>query len=670
MFADTRKVVAYVLANNLSADIYDESLSESEVNIPPVTISEGATPMADSPVASPPSTQTMLTNTDTHVRTLFTSSTTVSSCTPTTMSIAAPSLKQGTSNPTFSFMSDSSGRTTEPTTGDSTLASGVNFTTSGITSSPTDFINVLTTATATHVSGCTTSVPALANNFSRSVSLNSNTNSITVGSSKTLVSLLQAERAAVSNTSSNNVSSVAPVPAPPGPVPPLMRVAFARPPQPGIPAQLTMIPRGQTSVHQVQFITPSNRPQAPIPQPNVPTHAPPQANATNISPPQSGQDSSALLLNIQQMFQQHTESVKQEINQIREEVASRASAPPLAVSLPSPTMPTLTEPPSTQANNAHLSPPTLTPIEENIPSKNPTPTATRQTVEGDLSSGKLATGDTTVSLIKGPMGATPIKRRPHKSSKRPLPDESSPSPTDSDSGSDYGRKRTKKAKSGAFRTYSDRVKMTFRWPNEYIGREDGSSPTYDQLSYSELVCGIFRGLVRQLPRLAANFSIEQQLKYYAAMFYEAPTQNFDNARMAHRIVLEALEKKDIVSEKWEDWDIKRQQVVARLHRATPAPPKPANNAHNASNNKKAKGPKPLRPTPCEYWNGGTCNITAAEHPGTRVMWLHVCTTCFIKGERNKHKDKDSTCPYFAQAASIQAAAAAAKNAKGPNKGAQ
>ena len=210
--------------------------------------------------------------------------------------------------------------------------------------------------------------------------------------------------------------------------------------------------------------------------------------------------------------------------------------------------------------------------------------------------------------------------------------------------------------------------MTFRWPNEYIGREDGSSPTYDQLTYSELVCGTFRGLVKQLPKLPQTFSIEQQLKYYAEMFYEAPEADFHNAKMAHRKVLEALEKKDITSEKWEDWDLKSQHILSRLHRAGTSAPKTHNNSNAQANNKqKSKGPKALKPTPCEYWNGGTCQITAAEHPGMRVMWLHVCTTCFIKGECKTHKDKDPTCPFFALAAAIQAAP---KKAKGPPKGAQ
>ena len=465
LFADTKKVVTYVLANNLTADIYDDSLSDSEVINPPVAISEEATPMVDSPVASPHSTHTIVTSA---VRTLFTTTSTVPSITPNTMSITAPSTTPGTSNPMFSFMSDSSGQAAEPSTGDPTPTSGVNVIASGITTSPTDFINVLTTATATHVSGCTTSVPAPANNFGRSVGLNTTTNSITVGSTKTLVSLIQAERAAVSTHNTSNVPPVAPVPAPPGPVPPLMCVAFARPPRAGFPAQLTMLPGEQTSVHQVQFITLSTRPQAPIPQSHVPTHTTPPIDVTTISPPQSNQDSSALLRNIQQLFQQHTDLVKQEINQIREEVTTRASVPLPAASPPSPPMPTLKEPPPIQPSNAHLSPPVLTPVREVTPSKEPTPTCTRQASEGDLSTGRHAAGDATAPLNKGPMGATPVKRRLHKSSKRPPPDDSSPSPSDSDSGSNYGRKRTKKAKSGAFRTYSDRVKITFRWPRRMV----------------------------------------------------------------------------------------------------------------------------------------------------------------------------------------------------------
>ena len=153
--------------------------------------------------------------------------------------------------------------------------------------------------------------------------------------------------------------------------------------------------------------------------------------------------------------------------------------------------------------------------------------------------------------------------------------------------------------------------------------------------------------------------MEQQLRYYGEFFFEAPVNSFQNAKIAHRTVLEALEKGEIVSPRWEDWDTKRQQVLSRLHRnPTSNNAKPQGTNNNQGKNKSNK-PKSLKPTPCDYWNAGTCDNAAAEHPGNHVSWLHICANCFKNnGDRQKHRESACPHPKFAQA----------KNAKGPAKG--
>ena len=139
--------------------------------------------------------------------------------------------------------------------------------------------------------------------------------------------------------------------------------------------------------------------------------------------------------------------------------------------------------------------------------------------------------------------------------------------------------------------------------------------------------------------------------------FEAPVSAFDNAKTAHRTVLEALEKAELTSPHWEDWVVKRQQVLTRLHRTAPNTPKPNPSSNNNNNKGKSKNTA-KKPTPCDYWNAGTCDNPASEHPGNHVMWLHVCATCFkANGERNKHRD--TACPNKSKAP---------KNPKGPVKG--
>ena len=98
--------------------------------------------------------------------------------------------------------------------------------------------------------------------------------------------------------------------------------------------------------------------------------------------------------------------------------------------------------------------------------------------------------------------------------------------------------------------------MKFKWPNEFIGRDDGVSPTYDELTFTELVYGLIAGLVDQLPRQRINRYILDQLLYLRELFKDSTSTALSDTKTCHRIVLESLEKGDLDPTCWEDWNVK------------------------------------------------------------------------------------------------------------------
>ena len=104
--------------------------------------------------------------------------------------------------------------------------------------------------------------------------------------------------------------------------------------------------------------------------------------------------------------------------------------------------------------------------------------------------------------------------------------------------------------SGAFRTFGDRVRFKFVWPNEYVSWMDGDHPAYDNLTFPELVVGVFKGLEVKLPNILDNRFIKDQVSYYAKMFAEAPGTSYSTTIKAHRQVLNSIEKKEIDPNNW------------------------------------------------------------------------------------------------------------------------
>ena len=103
-----------------------------------------------------------------------------------------------------------------------------------------------------------------------------------------------------------------------------------------------------------------------------------------------------------------------------------------------------------------------------------------------------------------PLGMS--KRRGHRHNKKHKRRHrhSSSSSSSYSSDSDTTSSRSSRIKSSAFRKYADRVSISFKWPNEFIGRTDRVSPTYQDLTFIEFMFGIVSGLLEQTPSLHQN----------------------------------------------------------------------------------------------------------------------------------------------------------------------
>ena len=214
-----------------------------------------------------------------------------------------------------------------------------------------------------------------------------------------------------------------------------------------------------TATQQVP-VTPE--PRAPL---QVVSNNSPVINRQPVtSAPESNNDAPITKREVQALFADFTASFRSQLSSIPDNtVQSPVTQPP--------------QPPVlTPAHNdpvidySHRSPPRLSPVKatpvketKSVKSNNadkPKENTRRHCHSDDVTSKSV---EANVSApMTGPMGATPLKKHSRKAYKRSYTDDSSPSPSDSGSDSDYGKRRAKKAKSGALRTYSDRVKFTFR----------------------------------------------------------------------------------------------------------------------------------------------------------------------------------------------------------------
>ena len=234
-----------------------------------------------------------------------------------------------------------------------------------------------------------------------------------------------------------------------------------------------------------------------------------------------------------------------------------------------------------------------------------------------------------------PLGMSRVRRHSRQSRKRRNKYKFSTSSSSSEQ--DHSHSRSSKIKSGAYRKYSDRVAIRFKWPNEYIGHEDGVSPTYEDMSFTELIFGLIASLLEQLPSHHANRYVRDQLMYLRELFRDATTTSLADTKSCHRRVLEALEKGELDSSNWEEWNDRRKEALNRLHR----------NVTSSTKNPKAKGVSTSTATrsgkksrPCTYWNKNACDKGDQDHESMNIIWLHVYSFCFAYGNKYKHRENE------------------------------
>ena len=138
--------------------------------------------------------------------------------------------------------------------------------------------------------------------------------------------------------------------------------------------------------------------------------------------------------------------------------------------------------------------------------------------------------------------------------------------------------------------------------------------------------------------------------YLRELFRDAMTTSLQDTMTCHRRVLEALEKGELDPTSWSQWNVSRRQALDRILRNPSSATNKNNKAKPATSgtdtNKSAKQPRP-----CAHWNQGACD---------KVLWLHVCSYCFTKGDKHHHRE-----PACMKKDKQQEP----KNSKGPSRGA-
>ena len=164
----------------------------------------------------------------------------------------------------------------------------------------------------------------------------------------------------------------------------------------------------------------------------------------------------------------------------------------------------------------------------------------------------------------------------------------------------------------------------------------GFIPTYQDLTFTEFMFGIV-----------------------SKLFCDAMTTSLKDTMTCHRRVLEALEKGEFDPTSWSQWNVRRREALDRILRNPSSATNKNNKAKPATpgtaTNKSAK-----RARPCAHWNRGACVKGPSDHETASVLWLHVCSYCFTKGD--KHRNREPACMKKDKEHEP-------KNSKGPSRGA-
>ena len=167
------------------------------------------------------------------------------------------------------------------------------------------------------------------------------------------------------------------------------------------------------------------------------------------------------------------------------------------------------------------------------------------------------------------------------------------------------------------------VKKEIPWPQNYIlGGSTKSRVSYDNLSISQWVSG-FASIIRD----EKDLNIKQcMLEYLSEIMDDSHDFGWKTAKGAHAVLLCRMEEGRLT---WQDTD-----KIDRIRRAHA---QKVHHGASGSNSKRNNGKD--SPTPCRYFQKGTCS-QKVDHENNGHSYLHVCSRCFEKGKKFPHPLKD------------------------------
>ena len=163
-------------------------------------------------------------------------------------------------------------------------------------------------------------------------------------------------------------------------------------------------------------------------------------------------------------------------------------------------------------------------------------------------------------------------------------------------------------------------KKLAKWPSDYVYRLDDEEPAYDTLSAPEFVSGYLSITLETLPNITDNDIARGHMFYLRGLMEDCPELGWEAVRMAHKMVLNAIELKRLT---WADTEaVQKLKTTAmqRVHRRLVGGGAP--NIDSASK-------------PCTDFQSLSCAHDTDHNAGTETL-LHLCVFCYSQGKRHPH----------------------------------
>ena len=123
-----------------------------------------------------------------------------------------------------------------------------------------------------------------------------------------------------------------------------------------------------------------------------------------------------------------------------------------------------------------------------------------------------------------------------------------------------------------------------------------------------------------------NQTRNHMLEYLSNIMEDSHDFGWQAAMASHAVLLCKMEESKI------DWhETNKIDHVRRVHAQTAS----SNHSQSLANKRTSS----RSPTPCRYFQKGTCS-KKMDHEANGITYLHVCQTCFSQGKSHKHSAND------------------------------